>query len=111
MPKTTEVVNFNEEFSHIDQEWTPKRIVRFDDYYVSAIKMSVGIDWHIHNSDQLFMVVSGKIKILFRDFEVELSPGESYVIPFGVEHRPVIFDSAEVLLIEKIGISTEMIPK
>jgi len=60
--------------------------------------------WHTHTDvDELFIVVSGKLKILLRDGDIELKAGECYVVPRGVEHKPVADEEAHVLLIEKAG--------
>ena len=55
------------------------------------------------DADELFIVVSGKLKIHFRDGDIELSAGECYVVPRGIEHKPVANEEAHVLLIEKAG--------
>ena len=48
-------------------------------------------------------VLSGRLTIQLRDRDVELSAGELYVVPRGVEHCPKADEQAEVLLIEPEG--------
>jgi mannose-6-phosphate isomerase-like protein (cupin superfamily) len=97
-------INFIEKFSKFNETWTPKILGQFDDYYLKAAKMKGEFVWHSHaDCDELFIVVSGTLKILFRDGEVMLKPGESYIIPRGVEHKPVAEEEACCLLIEKAG--------
>jgi mannose-6-phosphate isomerase-like protein (cupin superfamily) len=48
-------------------------------------------------------VLKGRIRIELRDGNVELGPGELYVVPKGVEHRPVADEEAHILLIEPTG--------
>lgn len=56
---------------------------------------------HAHESeDELFLVLSGRVQMQFRDREVILAPGELIVLPHGVEHRPVADGEVEVLLLE-----------
>ncbi len=60
--------------------------------------------WHSHSDvDEVFIIISGKLKILFRDGEIELNPGECYVVPQGIEHKPVADEEVHILLIEKAG--------
>jgi mannose-6-phosphate isomerase-like protein (cupin superfamily) len=60
--------------------------------------------WHSHaDADELFMVVSGKLKILFRDDENLIKTGECFIVPKGVEHKPIADEEVWCLLIEKAG--------
>lgn len=97
-------INFQQKFQKFSELWTPKILAQFDDYYLKAAKMKGEFVWHTHSDvDELFIVVSGKLKILLRDGEVELRAGECYVVSRGVEHKPVADEEAHVLLIEKAG--------
>ena len=101
MPKS---INFQEKFQKFSEHWTPKILAQFDDYYLKAAKMKGEFVWHTHQDvDELFIVVSGTLKILFRDGEVELKAGECYIVPRGIEHKPEADEEAQVLLIEKAG--------
>jgi mannose-6-phosphate isomerase-like protein (cupin superfamily) len=55
------------------------------------------------DTDDFFLVLSGRIIIQLRDGAVRLGPGEVFVVPKGVEHRPVAEDEAHILLIEPRG--------
>jgi mannose-6-phosphate isomerase-like protein (cupin superfamily) len=60
--------------------------------------------WHAHpDTDDFFLVLAGRLTIQLRDREVELGPGELFVVPRGVEHCPKADDEAHVLLIEPMG--------
>jgi mannose-6-phosphate isomerase-like protein (cupin superfamily) len=60
--------------------------------------------WHSHpETDDFFLVVSGRLTIQLRDRDVELGPGELFVVPAGVEHCPRADPEAHVLLIEPRG--------
>jgi mannose-6-phosphate isomerase-like protein (cupin superfamily) len=48
-------------------------------------------------------VLSGRLVIRHPDGDVELGPGELFVVPVGVEHQPVAMDEAELLLIKPTG--------
>ena len=55
------------------------------------------------DTDDFFLVVSGRLTIQLRDRDVELGPGDMYVVPRGVEHCPRSDEGAEILLIEPVG--------
>ncbi|MEB3703112.1 Cupin domain-containing protein [Candidatus Bealeia paramacronuclearis] len=97
-------INFEEKFSTLSEVWTPKILAKFDNYYLKAAKMQGEFVWHSHPEvDELFIVVLGYLKILFRDGEVNIAPGECYIVPKGVEHKPVAEKQVHCLLIEVAG--------
>ena len=54
-------------------------------------------------TDDFFLVLKGTLQIELRDRTVTLEPGELFVVPRGVEHRPVAHGEVELLLIEPTG--------
>ncbi len=97
-------INFHEKCEKFSEYWTPKILVKFNDYYIKAAKMKGEFVWHSHpDTDELFMIVSGNLRILFRDSEVLIKQGECFVVPKGVEHKPVADEEVCCLLIEKAG--------
>jgi mannose-6-phosphate isomerase-like protein (cupin superfamily) len=69
-----------------------------------VVKVKGEFVWHKHDdTDDFFLVLEGRINIQLRDGVVSLGPGEIFVVPKGVEHRPVADDEAHVLLIEPQG--------
>lgn len=94
-------VNLAEKFSLFDDIWSPKRVGELNENYVKLAKGLGALDWHSHeNEDEFFLVVSGHLEIHLRDKVIALDPGEFYVVPKGMEHRPVAAEGAEILLIE-----------
>lgn len=94
-------VNLAEKFALIDEPWRPKVVGELNGQEVRLAKLQGPFVWHHHeNEDELFLVVSGRMRIEFRDRTVDLEPGELLVVPRGVEHRPVAEEEAEVLLFE-----------
>jgi mannose-6-phosphate isomerase-like protein (cupin superfamily) len=60
--------------------------------------------WHSHaDTDDFFLVLKGNLKIELRDQTIELGPGELFVVPKGIEHRPVADEEVHILLIERTG--------
>jgi len=104
MEKHYKAINFKDKFSKFSEHWTPKILTRFDDYYIKAAKMKGEFVWHSHgDTDELFIVISGTLKILFRDGEVSISAGECFIVPRGTEHKPVALDEVCCLLLEQAG--------
>lgn len=99
-----QAINFKDKFSLFVETWTPKILGQFDDNYLKAAKMNGEFTWHSHKDvDELFIVISGTLKILFRDGEVKISEGECFIVPRGTEHKPIAEEEVHCLLIEKAG--------
>ena len=98
------VITFKEKFTKFSAFWTPKIIAQFDNYHVKAAKMKGEFIWHSHqDADELFIVIEGVLTICLRDREVVLKAGDSFVVPKGVEHKPVAHEEVHALFIEKAG--------
>lgn len=94
-------VNLAAKFASFDEVWSPKVVAALNGQLVKVAKFEGEFDWHHHDDeDELFWVVKGCVKILLRDGEVELHPGELYVVPRGVEHKPVAVPVADVVMFE-----------
>ena len=90
-----------EKFALFDETWSPKIVAELNDAYVKVVKLEGEFVWHHHDDeDELFWVVSGRLRMELRDGEVILEPGELLVVPRGVEHRPVAEGETHVVLIE-----------
>ena len=82
--------------------WSPKVIAELDDHYVKVAKLKGTLCWHAHDQeDELFYVLSGRLRIELRDRTVELGPGELFVVPKGVEHNPIADEECLVMLVER----------
>ncbi len=94
-------VNLAEKLAKFEDIWSPKLVGELNENYVKLAKGKGELTWHSHeNEDEFFLVVSGHLDIHLRDQIISLEPGEFYVVPKGIEHRPVAIDGAEILLIE-----------
>ena len=99
--KMTEKINLEQKLSSFGEPWVPKVVGELNGQYVKLVKCQGEYVWHHHDhEDELFMVLNGTLRILLRDSQIELNPGEFYIVPRGVEHKPVADGSAEVLLFE-----------
>lgn len=98
-------INFTEKFRLFDEQWKPKVIAEMNDYQFKIVKIQGDFVWHDHkDTDETFIVLDGKLRIDFRDGSVELSTGEMFVVPKGVEHKPFAENEVKVLLIEPRGV-------
>lgn len=98
-------VNLARKLAEFSEPWKPKIVADLNDYKVMVAKTKGEFVWHKHeDTDDFFLVLSGRLVIGLRDRDdVELGPGELYVVPRGVEHCPRSEEGAEVLLIEPQG--------
>ena len=98
-------INFNDKFNLFNELWNPKVISEMNDYQFKLVKIQGDFQWHCHrHTDETFIVLTGKIKIRFRDGEVTLNEGEMYVVPKGKEHKPCAENLAQILIIEPRGV-------
>lgn len=104
-PGTGTKVDIAERLSRFADHWSPKLVARLNDYEIKLVKVQGEFVWHSHEeTDELFLVVEGTLTIQLRDGEVTLGPGQLYVVPRGVEHRPVAEGEVAALLIEPSGV-------
>lgn len=97
-------VNLDEKLSLFDELWSPKIVASLNDYDIQVAKAHGEFDWHKHDhTDEMFLVLKGRLIIQLREGNVGLGPGELLVVPKGVEHCPRADELVEVLLIEPHG--------
>ncbi|MGC0366491.1 mannose-6-phosphate isomerase-like protein (cupin superfamily) [Rhodococcus sp. 27YEA15] len=98
-------VSLHDTFAQFTEQWSPKKIATLNDYDIKIVKVEGEFVWHSHaDTDELFLVLKGHLRIQLRDGEVALGPGELFVVPRGVEHCPIADEEAEVMLIEPAGV-------
>ena len=94
-------ININEKFGLFSEEWTPKVLAESNGQLVKIAKGSGELVWHAHeNEDELFLVFKGRLTLQLRDRNIELLPGEMFVVPKGVEHCPVADPDTHFMMIE-----------
>ena len=94
-------INLAEKLSLFDELFSPKIVANLNDYDVQVAKAKGEFVWHKHDeTDELFLVIKGRLTMQLRDGSVELGPGDLLVVPKGVEHCPRADEVVEVLLIE-----------
>lgn len=102
---TTQAINFAAKLALFDDRWQPRVIAQMNDYQFKLVKIEGDFVWHSHaDTDETFIVLAGRLRIDFRDGAVHLGPGEMYVVPRGVEHKPFAEGEVRMLPAEPCGV-------
>lgn len=97
-------INLAEKLASFSEHWSPRTVAQLNGYDVMVVKVKDEFVWHKHDeTDDFFLVLKGTLDIELRDRVITLGPGEMYIVPRGIEHRPVAREEAHVLLIEPAG--------
>jgi mannose-6-phosphate isomerase-like protein (cupin superfamily) len=84
--------------------FAPRTVTTFNGHDVMVTKLKGPFVWHSHpDTDDFFLVLKGRLDIELRERTLTLGPGELFVVPKGVEHRPVAHEEVHLLLIEPSG--------
>ncbi|MBX3625777.1 MAG: cupin domain-containing protein [Rhizobacter sp.] len=98
------VINLAEKLATFAEHWQPRTVGQFNGHDLMVVKVKGEFVWHKHDdTDDFFLVLEGRLTLQMRDGNVVLGPGEMFVVPKGVEHRPVAEEEAHILLIEPSG--------
>jgi mannose-6-phosphate isomerase-like protein (cupin superfamily) len=94
-------INLQEKFGLFQDQFHPKIVGDLNDHQVKVVKLQGDFVWHHHeNEDELFLVVKGRMRMGLRSGDIELSEGELFIVPRGVEHKPSAAEECWVVLIE-----------
>jgi mannose-6-phosphate isomerase-like protein (cupin superfamily) len=98
-------INLRDKLGKFSDHWSPKVIAEMNDYQFKLVKLQGDFVWHNHaDTDEAFIVIEGEMRIEFEDETIELSEGEMYVVPKGVEHKPYAEKECKVMIIEPRGV-------
>ncbi len=98
-------INLRDKLGRFSEHWSPRVVAEMNEYQFKLVKIEGEFVWHKHDdTDETFLVLDGEMVIEFRDGRVELAAGEMYVVPRGVEHRPVARRECKLMLIEPRGV-------
>jgi mannose-6-phosphate isomerase-like protein (cupin superfamily) len=94
-------VNLAEALATFSEHWQPRIVGELNGQHVKVVKLEGEFVWHHHEiEDELFLVIRGAMTMELRDGNIELNEGDFFIVPRGVEHRPVAHGEAHVLLFE-----------
>lgn len=98
-------INLMQKLGLLDERWAPKVVAEMNEYQFKVVKLLGDFIWHDHqDTDETFIVIEGDLRIDFRDGAVHVSAGEMFVVPKGVEHKPLAETEVKLLLIEPRGV-------
>jgi mannose-6-phosphate isomerase-like protein (cupin superfamily) len=99
-----EPINLKDKLSRFTEHWSPKIVAQLNNYHFKLAKGEGDFVWHKHDdTDEVFLLIEGELTIHFRDGSVLLKPGEMFVVPKGLEHKPSFGVESSVLIIEPAG--------
>lgn len=102
---THTIINFAEKLSLFSEHWQPKVVAEMNDYQFKVVKLQGEFNWHSHvDTDETFIVLQGELVISLHTGDVTLHAGEMFVVPKGVEHKPIADEECHLLLIEPRGV-------
>ena len=101
-----QAINLSDKFALIHDQWTPRVVAEMNDYQFKLVKLEGDFIWHKHDdTDEVFIIMEGQLRIDLRDGAVTLNQGEMYVVPKGVEHKPCAENECQVILVEPHGVT------
>ncbi|HST06475.1 MAG TPA: cupin domain-containing protein [Chloroflexia bacterium] len=99
-------VNLQEKLSLFTEYWSPKIVGELNGQHIKLVKVQGEFTWHHHaDEDELFLVLHGALTIKIRDRDILLREGEFFIVPRGVEHKPVAEEEAHILLLEPVALT------
>ena len=100
----SDAIDLSQKLSTFTDHWSPRTVAQFNACDVMVVKVQGEFVWHKHDgTDDFFLVLKGVLDIELRDRTITLHPGQMYIVPKGVEHRPVAREEVHLLLIEPTG--------
>ena len=94
-------VNLAEKFAQFSEHWSPRLVGQVNGCAIKLVRISGEFVWHHHaEEDEMFLVISGRLRMRFRDGEQVVGPGEFIIVPRGVEHLPTAEGEPQIMLVE-----------
>ena len=101
----TKKININNKLQKFSDHWSPKVIAEMNDYQFKLAKIKGEFIWHEHkDTDEVFIVIDGRMQIEFQNETIELEKGDMYVVPKGVQHKPHAEEQCKIMLVEPRGV-------
>lgn len=99
-----QAINLQSKLALFDEVFAPRTVGTFNGHDLMVVRARGALDWHVHpDTDDFFLVLGGRLRLETEEGSVELGPGELYIVPRGVRHRPVAEEECTLLLIEPTG--------
>jgi mannose-6-phosphate isomerase-like protein (cupin superfamily) len=99
-------IRLREKLGLLDEHWSPRVIAEMNDYQFKLAKLKGDFIWHDHpDTDEAFFLIDGTLRIDLPDGSVTIGPGELFVVPKGVRHKPFADQEVKLMLIEPKGVA------
>jgi mannose-6-phosphate isomerase-like protein (cupin superfamily) len=99
-----EPIDLHRKLTLFNDHWSPRTVAEYNGHDVMVVKVQGEFTWHSHaDTDDFFLVLHGELQIDLPDGTVTLGPGQMFIVPKGVSHRPRAVGEAHLLLIEPTG--------
>ena len=100
----TASINLPHKLATFSDHFAPRTVATFNGLDIMVVKIKGAFQWHSHSdSDDFFLVLQGRMRVETEHGQAEMGPGEIFIVPRGVRHRPVADDECHVMLIEPTG--------
>jgi len=100
----TASINLAHKLATFSDHFAPRTVATFNGLDIMVVKIKGAFQWHSHSdSDDFFLVLQGRMRVETEHGQADLGPGEIFIVPRGVRHRPVADDECHVMLIEPTG--------
>ena len=98
-------INLMSKFEKFNDLWAPKVIAELNNYQFKLVRIRDEFIWHQHkDTDEVFIVLEGKMGIEFKDRTIDVNEGEMIVVPKGMKHKPFAKEEAKIMIIEPTGV-------
>ena len=99
------MINLKQKLALFSDHWSPRVVAEMNDIQFKLVKIQGDFVWHSHaHTDEVFLVLDGRMAIEMKGETVHLREGEMYVVKKGVEHRPYADDECKILIVEPRGV-------
>ena len=99
------LISLHSKFNVFSDHWSPKVIAEMNDYQFKLVKIKGEFVKHKHSeTDEVFIVIDGKMSIEFETKTIEIKSGEMVVVPKGVNHKPFAEEECKIMLVEPKGV-------
>lgn len=100
--------NIDAVMDEVDRLWWPHVVGEVNDYDVKAANVGGEYVEHVHeDTDEIFVVLSGRLTLTLPDGDVVLDPMDVYTVPRGVRHQPSAEPGTRILMVEPRGTSQD----
>ena len=100
-----EKIDIRKKFKCFSDHWSPKVIAEMNDYHFKIARVKGEFVWHNHEeTDEAFIIIEGRMKIMLKDKTIDLCEGDLFVVPRGIDHKPIADEECKIMLVEPKGV-------